>query len=80
MFARAEGIISWFYLHRCFADTGSNPVPQKGEKKKEKRKFGILELATKEFEDESEVRQQRIAQLYTVCAMLNTLIVKSLIS
>ncbi|XP_008288153.1 telomeric repeat-binding factor 2-interacting protein 1 [Stegastes partitus] len=31
-----------------------NPVPQKEEKKKEKRKLGILELATKEFEDESE--------------------------
>lgn len=32
----------------------SNSVPQKAEKKKEKRKLGILELATKEFEDESE--------------------------
>lgn len=31
-------------------------MPQKGGKKKEKKKFGILELATKEFEDESEVR------------------------
>lgn len=31
-------------------------MPQKGEKKKEKRKLGILEMATKEFEDESEVR------------------------
>lgn len=29
-------------------------VAQKSEKKKEKRKLGILELATKEFEDESE--------------------------
>lgn len=29
------------------------------EKKKEKRKLGILELAIKEFEDESEVRQNR---------------------
>ncbi|XP_078104956.1 telomeric repeat-binding factor 2-interacting protein 1 [Sander vitreus] len=36
------------------ADTESNSVPQKGEKKKEKRKLGILELASKEFEDESE--------------------------
>ncbi|XP_044032028.1 telomeric repeat-binding factor 2-interacting protein 1 isoform X2 [Siniperca chuatsi] len=36
------------------ADTGSNSVPQKAEKKNEKRKLGILELATKEFEDESE--------------------------
>uniref|UniRef100_A0AAQ6A7V9 Telomeric repeat-binding factor 2-interacting protein 1 n=1 Tax=Amphiprion ocellaris TaxID=80972 RepID=A0AAQ6A7V9_AMPOC len=32
----------------------SDSVPQKAEKKKEKRKLGILELATKEFEDESE--------------------------
>ncbi|XP_031587247.1 telomeric repeat-binding factor 2-interacting protein 1 isoform X1 [Oreochromis aureus] len=32
----------------------TDPVPQKGEKKKEKRKLGILELATKEFEDDSE--------------------------
>lgn len=31
-------------------------MPQKIEKKKEKRKLGILEMATKEFEDESEVR------------------------
>ncbi|KAI3369939.1 hypothetical protein L3Q82_024744, partial [Scortum barcoo] len=36
------------------ADTESNLRPQNGEKKKEKRKLGILELATKEFEDESE--------------------------
>ncbi|KAF1391862.1 hypothetical protein PFLUV_G00046460 [Perca fluviatilis] len=36
------------------ADTESNSVPQEGEKKKEKRKLGILELASKEFEDESE--------------------------
>ncbi|XP_042351637.1 telomeric repeat-binding factor 2-interacting protein 1 [Plectropomus leopardus] len=36
------------------ADTESNSAPQEGQKKKEKRKFGILELATKEFEDESE--------------------------
>ncbi|XP_037632512.1 telomeric repeat-binding factor 2-interacting protein 1 [Sebastes umbrosus] len=35
------------------ADTESNSEPQEG-KKKEKRKLGILELATKEFEDESE--------------------------
>ncbi|XP_067443038.1 telomeric repeat-binding factor 2-interacting protein 1 isoform X2 [Thunnus thynnus] len=32
----------------------SDSVPQTGEKKKLKRKLGILELATKEFEDESE--------------------------
>ncbi|KAM7402326.1 hypothetical protein PAMP_017573 [Pampus punctatissimus] len=32
----------------------SDSVPQTGEKKKEKRKLGILELATKEFEDGSE--------------------------
>ncbi|XP_051272058.1 telomeric repeat-binding factor 2-interacting protein 1 isoform X2 [Dicentrarchus labrax] len=36
------------------ADTESDAVPQKAEKKKEKRKLGILELATKEFEDENE--------------------------
>jgi len=35
-------------------------VPKKGAKKKEKRKLGILEMATKEFEDGSEVIQQRI--------------------
>lgn len=40
----------------CFTDTESISMPQKGEKKKEKRKLGILEMATKEFEDESEVR------------------------
>ncbi|KAK9528811.1 hypothetical protein VZT92_012954 [Zoarces viviparus] len=32
----------------------SNSVPEKGEKKKEKRKLGILEMAAKEFEDGSE--------------------------
>lgn len=36
------------------ADTESNSGPRGGEKKKEKRKLGILELAAKEFEDESE--------------------------
>ncbi|XP_070815075.1 telomeric repeat-binding factor 2-interacting protein 1 isoform X1 [Chaetodon trifascialis] len=36
------------------AESESNSTPQKGGKKKEKRKLGILELATKEFEDESE--------------------------
>ncbi|XP_056294459.1 telomeric repeat-binding factor 2-interacting protein 1 isoform X2 [Pseudoliparis swirei] len=36
------------------ADTESNSVPKKGAKKKEKRKLGILEMATKEFEDGSE--------------------------
>ncbi|KAI9520987.1 hypothetical protein NQZ68_010688 [Dissostichus eleginoides] len=35
-------------------DAESNSVPQEVEKKKEKRKLGILELAIKEFEDESE--------------------------
>ncbi|XP_034389606.1 telomeric repeat-binding factor 2-interacting protein 1 [Cyclopterus lumpus] len=35
-------------------DRESNSVPQKGEKKKEKRKLGILEMATKEFEDGSD--------------------------
>lgn len=69
MFTQAEDIISSFYLHRCFADTGSNPVPQKGEKKKEKRKLGILELATKEFEDESEVRHNREQHSYIQCLL-----------
>ncbi|KAK5872671.1 hypothetical protein PBY51_013350 [Eleginops maclovinus] len=36
------------------APTESNSVPQEVEKKKKKRKLGILELATKEFDDESE--------------------------
>ncbi|XP_073324596.1 telomeric repeat-binding factor 2-interacting protein 1 [Pagrus major] len=36
------------------ADKESVSVPQNGEKKKEKRRLGILEMATKEFEDESE--------------------------
>uniref|UniRef100_A0A671W5B8 Telomeric repeat-binding factor 2-interacting protein 1 n=1 Tax=Sparus aurata TaxID=8175 RepID=A0A671W5B8_SPAAU len=36
------------------ADAESISVPQNGEKKKEKRRLGILEMATKEFEDESE--------------------------
>nr|XP_020454711.1 telomeric repeat-binding factor 2-interacting protein 1 isoform X2 [Monopterus albus] len=36
------------------SDQELNPLLQKGEKKKEKRKLGILELATKEFESESE--------------------------
>ncbi|KAK1900758.1 Telomeric repeat-binding factor 2-interacting protein 1 [Dissostichus eleginoides] len=35
-------------------DAESNSMPQEVEKKKEKRKLGILELAIKEFEDESE--------------------------
>ncbi|KAJ4927405.1 hypothetical protein JOQ06_015136 [Pogonophryne albipinna] len=35
-------------------DSESNSEPQEVEKKKEKRKLGILELAIKEFEDESE--------------------------
>ena len=39
----------------CFSDEESNSLPQKEQPQKEKRKLGILELATKEFEDESEV-------------------------
>ncbi|XP_058486587.1 telomeric repeat-binding factor 2-interacting protein 1 isoform X1 [Solea solea] len=35
-------------------DEESESLPQKGEKKTEKRKLGILELATKEFEDDTE--------------------------
>lgn len=38
-------------------------MPQKGEKKKEKRKLGILELATKEFEDESEFEEDEAPDL-----------------
>ncbi|KAG8007682.1 Telomeric repeat-binding factor 2-interacting protein 1 [Nibea albiflora] len=41
----------------------SDPVPQKGGKKKEKRKLGILELATKEFEDESECDEDEAPDL-----------------
>ena len=40
-------------------------MPQSGEKKKEKRRLGILEMATKEFEDESEVRL-KIKNLHSV--------------
>ncbi|XP_075997582.1 telomeric repeat-binding factor 2-interacting protein 1 [Genypterus blacodes] len=36
------------------ADEESHSVPQKEGKKKEKRKLGILEMAAKEFEDDSE--------------------------
>ncbi|XP_045932272.1 telomeric repeat-binding factor 2-interacting protein 1 [Micropterus dolomieu] len=43
--------------------TESSSVPQKGEKKKEKRKLGILELATKEFEDESEFEEDEAPDL-----------------
>ncbi|XP_029287678.1 LOW QUALITY PROTEIN: telomeric repeat-binding factor 2-interacting protein 1 [Cottoperca gobio] len=45
----------------------SNVTPEKGEtkgeKKKEKRKLGILELATKEFEDESESDEEVVPDL-----------------
>ncbi|XP_059183374.1 telomeric repeat-binding factor 2-interacting protein 1 [Centropristis striata] len=44
------------------AETESNSVPQKAEKKKEKRNLGILELATKEFEDESEISDEELTQ------------------
>lgn len=36
----------------CSTDAESVSVPQKGGKKKEKRKLGILEMATREFESE----------------------------
>ncbi|KAM6927823.1 telomeric repeat-binding factor 2-interacting protein 1 [Xenentodon cancila] len=39
-------------------------VPQKAAKKKEKRKLGILELATKEFEDESESDESESPELH----------------
>ncbi|KAM9361308.1 telomeric repeat-binding factor 2-interacting protein 1 [Symphorus nematophorus] len=45
------------------AETESVSVPQRGEKKKEKRKLGILELATKEFEDESEFDEDEAPDL-----------------
>ncbi|GAA6231992.1 telomeric repeat-binding factor 2-interacting protein 1 [Lates japonicus] len=44
-------------------DEASNSLPQKGEKKKQKRRLGILELATKEFEDESESSEDEAADL-----------------
>lgn len=40
----------------CSSDEEIKSLPEKVEKKKEKRKLGILEMATREFEDESEVR------------------------
>ncbi|XP_026163546.2 telomeric repeat-binding factor 2-interacting protein 1 [Mastacembelus armatus] len=43
------------------ADETSNSLPQKGEKKKEQKKLGILEMATKEFEDESESGEDEAA-------------------
>ncbi|XP_039972526.1 telomeric repeat-binding factor 2-interacting protein 1 [Xiphias gladius] len=44
-------------------DEESNSLPQKEETKKEKRKLGILELATKEFEDESESSEDETPDL-----------------
>ncbi|XP_056252189.1 telomeric repeat-binding factor 2-interacting protein 1 [Seriola aureovittata] len=44
-------------------DEESTSSPQKAEKKKEKRKLGILELATKEFEDESESAEDEAPDL-----------------
>ncbi|XP_078139552.1 telomeric repeat-binding factor 2-interacting protein 1 [Centroberyx gerrardi] len=48
-------------------DEGANTVaqkePEKGGKRKEKRKLGVLELATKEFEDESESEQDETTDL-----------------
>ncbi|XP_019116309.2 telomeric repeat-binding factor 2-interacting protein 1 [Larimichthys crocea] len=45
------------------ADTESDSAPQKGGKKKQKRKFGILEWATKEFEDDSECDEDEAPDL-----------------
>ncbi|KAM7422854.1 hypothetical protein PAMA_010744 [Pampus argenteus] len=45
------------------ADEESDSVPQTGEKKKEKRKLGILELATKEFESEPEDEDPHLQNL-----------------
>ncbi|KAK2861931.1 hypothetical protein Q5P01_001464 [Channa striata] len=44
-------------------DEESNPLLQKGKNKKEKRKLGILELATKEFETESESEENEAPAL-----------------
>ncbi|XP_074547506.1 telomeric repeat-binding factor 2-interacting protein 1 isoform X2 [Halichoeres trimaculatus] len=44
-------------------DAESVSVPQKAEKKKEKRKLGILEAATKEFEDDSESDEDETSDL-----------------
>ncbi|XP_029989460.1 telomeric repeat-binding factor 2-interacting protein 1 isoform X2 [Sphaeramia orbicularis] len=41
----------------------SSSVTQKGQKKTEKRKLGILELATKEFEDDSEADEDESPDL-----------------
>ncbi|KAK2915222.1 telomeric repeat-binding factor 2-interacting protein 1 isoform X1 [Channa argus] len=49
-----EAIVSETPQPVCFLDEETNSLVQKGNKKKEKRKLGILELATKEFESESE--------------------------
>ncbi|XP_071350047.1 telomeric repeat-binding factor 2-interacting protein 1-like [Trachinotus anak] len=45
-------------------DEESNSVQQKAEKQKEKKKLGILELATKEFEDESESAEDEAPDLH----------------
>ncbi|KAM7005793.1 telomeric repeat-binding factor 2-interacting protein 1 [Tautogolabrus adspersus] len=45
------------------ADTESCSVPHKGEKKTEKRKLGILEAATKEFEDDSGSDEEEVPDL-----------------
>ncbi|XP_020484593.2 telomeric repeat-binding factor 2-interacting protein 1 [Labrus bergylta] len=45
------------------AETESYPVPHKGEKKTEKRKLGILEAATKEFEDYSGSDEEEVPDL-----------------
>ncbi|XP_060899133.1 telomeric repeat-binding factor 2-interacting protein 1 [Labrus mixtus] len=45
------------------AETESCPVPHEGEKKTEKRKLGILEAATKEFEDDSRSDEEEVPDL-----------------
>ncbi|KAF7651300.1 hypothetical protein LDENG_00112590 [Lucifuga dentata] len=54
------------------ADEESNSVAQKGGKTKGKRKLGILELATKEFEDESESDQEETIDVETFAEMETT--------
>ena len=48
----------------CSSEEESNSLEQA---QKRKGKFGILELATKEFEDESEVRLHNTARPFVTC-------------
>lgn len=46
-------------LLTCSSEEEPQSLPEKVEKKKEKRKMGFLELAAREFEYDSEVRLQQ---------------------